>query len=381
MEGYCRPLLRRKRFRFHRLRGLVDERKLGMLKLAKAFAAPGEGARNFMLALKEADPILRDSISDEMRRFYALPGASKTHGERELLMERIKSHFLKEGIHTDFNRISSVGLVMDKKDIEGVPVYLLLTETISRRDILPARIHAGPIGSYITLHVSAISARLSEILDLLLIPDEDKGSWRAFERKLMLSDKAWLGRLAEVSPLPPEEVNVPHTVYIISMRSAISGLRRLMETSDSPEGFILQAINMRLDSTLAHEWSHLQERRVNGALPVSHAGMEILAHLMAAAYSDADHAFLSMLDRHVEFDSVIRGLPDEIREKGAHAYLCDGDYLKSWARHALEFWFRSITGKPFSSCIDADSIMRVQTTDYLRGEHLPLIERAMHNLR
>jgi len=165
------------------------------------------------------------------------------------------------------------------------------------------------------------------------------------------------------------------------MRSAIAKLKELQEECDTPEEFLLKALNQRLDASLVHEWSHLQERRVNGSLPVSHTGMEVLAHLMAAACSHADHAFLSMLDRQFEFGSIIRGLPDEIRGLGAHAYLRDEGYLRHWAAHALEFWFKRVTGKPFSACINPDSIIRVQTSDLLGEEHLPLIERVMHNLR
>ena len=67
IREYCRPMLRRKGFRFSRLDGLLEEERRRSLEVARAFAEPG-GQNAFLYSLRDAPESLSAGIRSAIDR-------------------------------------------------------------------------------------------------------------------------------------------------------------------------------------------------------------------------------------------------------------------------------------------------------------------------
>ncbi len=375
VKDYCTPFLERKNFRFRQLRRFVGQRKLNDLRVAKAFAHPGEGAANFMVALHGASRRLKEPITEELRRNDR---KGITHDDRMLMIRRIQEIFLESGIHTDFNRPSSVGLVMHTDTVSDTPAYFILGESGGSATFCGRYYDAiDGIGSRLTVNITSTASRLVEILDLMFNPGKDEHD--RFERALMLRDKEGLGTWVSKVDFEPEEVPANMFLFVLSVRETIAKLEALAAKCDTPEEFVMRAVNIQLDSVLAHETSHIEEKRANGEIPLSKTAKELIAYLLEAAYSSPDIAFRAMLERKFEVEMMMPGMFEEIRGMGGMALLEDSAFLRENALDSLDDIFIELSNKSHDEVIRTDVIQRVQKSDYLNGKDMPLVERAMCN--
>lgn len=375
VKDYCTPFLERRNFRFRQLRRFVGSKKLNDLRLAKAFAHPGEGAANFMMALQGASPHLREPITEELRR---LDRKGITHEDRMLMIRRIQEIFLSSGIHTDFNRPSSVGLLMRTDTVSDTPVYFLLGESGGSATFCGRYYDAiDGIGSRLTVNVTSTASRLVEILDIMFNPGKDEHD--RFERALMLRDKESLGKWVSKVDFEPDEVPANMFLFVLSVRQTISNLEALAAACDSPEEFVMRAVNLQLDSVLAHETSHIEEKRANGEIPLSKGAKELIAYLLEASYASPDIAFRAMLDRKFEIEKMMPGMFQDIRGMGGMALLEGSTFLRECALESLDDIFIELSKKSHDEIIRTDVIRAVQKSNYVGGSDMPLVERAMCN--
>lgn len=375
VKDYCRPILERRNFRFKKLRRFVGNRTVSDLRVAKAFAHPGEGAANFMMALQGASSKLREPITEELR---SMDRKGITHEERMLMIRRIQEVFLENGIHTDFNRPSSVGLVMHTDSVGETPVYFILGESGGSATFCGRYYESiDGIGSRLTVNVTSTASRLVEILDIMFNPGKDEHD--RFERALMLRDRDSLGSWVSKVDFEPDEVPVNMFLYVLSVRETISRLEALAEQCDSPEEFVMRAVNQQLDSVLAHETSHLEEKKANGEIPLSRTAKELIAYLLEASYASPDIAFRAMLDRKFDVEKMMPGMFDEIRGMAGMTLLEDLTFLRENALDSLDDIFLELASKSHDEVIRTDVIQRVQKSNYVNGNDMPLVERAMCN--
>jgi hypothetical protein len=370
LQRHCRPFLKRKTFRFHRLNGFVDECKLDALKLAKAFASPGEGAAQFMLALLDADPRLQEPIRNELGRLReAAKQKELAPEERAAYIRRIRGHLIENGIYADFESPASVGLILRSSAIGNLSTFFLLGEPLDSLAILPAQML--PSEKTLVVQISGSGARLAELLDFWLNEGKDVDELAAFTRQLISSPREWLEDVCSRTQIEPEYMNIEDTLFVISMRAALADFEVLRNDCSSPQEFLCRALNMQLDAVLAHEFSHQEERKTNGSRRLIKESMENTAYLLSAVYSSPHLAYLAMLNRQLRFESIMPDLCDDIRSKGALAYLEDKDFLRNHAEHVLE---RRSVGK-----IDTAPIIEVQTSDFIQMTHMPLVEKTLYN--
>lgn len=376
VKDYCRPFLERRNFRFRQLRRFVGHTRLNDLRVAKAFAHPGDGAVNFMKALDMASPKLKEPITEELRKLDKR--GNITHDDRMLMIRKIQEIFLQNGIHTDFNRPSSVGLVMHSGTVSNTPVYFLLGESGGSATFCGRYYEAiDGIGSRLTVNVTSTASRLVEILDLMFNDGKDDND--RFERALMLRDKDSLGQWVSKVDFDPDEVPASMFLFVLSVRESISKLEGIAAQCDTPQDFVRMAVNLQLDSVLAHETSHIEEKKANGEIPLSKGAKELIAYLLEAAYSSPDIAFRAMLDRKFEIEKMMPGMFDDIRGMGGMALLEDAAFLRACALDSLDDIFIELSSKSHDEVIRTDIIQGVQKSNYVNGNDMPLVERAMCN--
>jgi hypothetical protein len=376
VKGYCTPFLERKNFRFRQLCSFVGHRRLNDLRLAKAFAHPGEGAANFMKALEGANTKLREPITEELRKLDR--GGSVSHEDRMLMIRKIQEIFLESGIHTDFNRPSSVGLVIRSDAVSDTPVYFLLGESGGSATFCGRYYEAvNGIPSRLIVNVTSTASRLVEILDLMFNEGRDDND--RFERALMLRDRESLGAWVSKVDFEPDEVPANMFLFVMSVRESIRKLNELAGECGSPEEFVCRAVNLQLDSVLAHETSHIEEKKANGEIPLSKEAKELIAYLLEASYASPDIAFRAMLDRKFKVEEMMPGLFDDIRGMGGMALLEDSSFLRACALESLDDIFIELSSKSHDEVIRTDIIKAVQKSNYVNGNHMPLVERAMCN--
>lgn len=383
LRAYARPILRRKTFKFHRLDGMVDERKHQVLELARAFARSSNGSMEFQYALREAPPDLRERIRSE---FSSSPRQGSLPREEAVkqwsaLIRRIQGHIISEGVYTDFGRPASVGLILNRRSVEGVDVYYSLGESHETRSLLPGRLYYDPEGrTSILIYLWDAFARVGENLDLLL-SRRDLGEEGNFERTLYRAKREeleeWCGRVRNSSW--SSERSPDFFIFTIAMRSILSDLRMLAEASDTPADALRAAVNRQIDSLLAHEVSHLVERNANGSLAFGKEKTEIIGYLLQAVYGRADFAFLSMANRQFRFDLEMPELVADIRAKGIGSVLEGEEYLRRWATISLDLNFFALAGKSHLDLIDPGIIRAAQSSDHILGAHMPMVEKAMCN--
>jgi len=376
VHEHCKPILERRNFRFRQLRGFVSGRTVDGLRLAKAFAHPGPGASNFMKALRGAKPDLKGPIEEEIRRLDR--GKPVSHDERMLMVRRVQEIFLENGIHTDFNRPSSAGLVIRKGSVGETPVFFILGESGGSATFCGRYYEAiDGIGSRLTVNVTSTASRLVEILDLMF--NEGRDGNDRLERALMLRDPESLRSWVSKVDFRPEEVPVSMFLFVMSVRESIRKLTEMAGRCDNPEDFVRAAVNAQLDAVLAHETSHILEMKANGKIPLPRAAKELIAYLLEAAYSSPDIAFRAMLDRKFRMEELMPGLCEDIRTLGGLALLEDSGFLQERAIESLDDIFMEISGKAHGQSISAEIIRGVQRSDYIENWQLLLVERAMCN--
>ncbi|MEW6721971.1 MAG: hypothetical protein AB1324_01785 [Candidatus Micrarchaeota archaeon] len=380
MRRYARDMLRRKTFRFHRLNGILEPRQHSLLHLADAFAKSHEDQPRFLLALRDSPPEVRDRINREFGKNGAKPASRREALERwKSLIRNIQGHIISEGVYTDFGRPASVGLLLEKRALDGISLYFSLGESHEGVSLRPGRVYYEPDGRTVVLfYLWDALARTAELLDLL-VSVRDLGEEGNFERTLYRARKedlsAWCERAAASSP----DMNPEFYILTLAMRSALSGLRAAMERAESPREALRAAINMQLDSLVAHEVSHLVERKANGHLPFDKAEAEITGYLLQAVHSRADLALISMMNRQFDFAQGMPALVGDVRSRGPMILLEGEVYLRAYASETLESRFLALCGRRSEEVLDISKIKSSQTSDYIRPEHMPLVEKAMCN--
>ncbi|HSB47703.1 MAG TPA: hypothetical protein VLD37_06855 [Candidatus Bilamarchaeum sp.] len=382
LRAYARPMLRRRTFRFHRLDGLVDERTHRVLELGKAFARASDGSAIFQLALRDAPEDLRARILGEFSQPAPKEELSRAEAFRrwQAMIKRVQGHIISEGVYTDFGRPASVGILLNQRKSAGLDLYYSLGESRTGSALLQGRIYHDPEGASILIYLWDAFARVGEHLDLLL-SRRDLGEEGNFERTLYRSRReeleSWCAQVSGSGWIAGQKPDF--LIFSAAMRSVISGLRSLCESSESAREMLRAAINVQVDSLLSHELSHLAERNVNGSLAFGKESAEIIGYLLQASHGRADYAFLSMANRSFRFDLEMPELVEDVRAKGVLSLLEGEPYLKKWAQIALERKFRELTGRGPSELLDLSMIAAAQSSDHILPAHMPLVEKAMCN--
>ena len=376
VKEYCKPFLSRRTFKFKQLRPLIGGAKVRDLMLAKAFANPGKDFSNFQAEFDRANPHLYDPIGAEYEKFNAKTSVS--HEDRFETSERIRKIFIEHGIFTDFGRPASVGLIINTTEIQGIPTYFLLGES-SRQSIFSGRLYPprGDDPGALIVQVSSAASRVAELLDITF---NNNGTGQDhLEKNIARVSKKTLRGWSSQLDFSHDEVPVHLILLSISMRSTVAKLLDIMESARNPQQFLQRAIELQLDSILAHEVAHMEECRANGSITPDKETKEILAYLLEGVYGHPDCAFRAMLQRKCDLDIAVPKLVAHIKEKKAKAFLEDAESLRPFALQALDEMFISITGQTHVGLIRPSEIQSVQTSDHIRTECMPLIERAMCN--
>ncbi len=379
LREYCRPMLRRKGFRFSRAGPLIEEDSLRSLAVAKAFSMP-DGQRDFLYSLRLAPGGMRRGIHEALDRKRSLGSQNgRGHAARLELLSDIQEVLIAHGIFAQFGRPATTGIILGTRRIGDIPVYFVLTESRSTTSVFSGRVSIGLDGrKQMAISVTGAAARLMETLDLWL-RDPASSEDDRFERRLMRADRESLRAFLEGKSLAPDEPIFLMAINLISMRSCISRLRSLASASPSARSFLLSALNSQLDSVLAHETAHLVEREANGSIPLPKESKEILGHLLEAVHGKADDAFQSLLHREFDFAQRMPALKEDIGRKGLGALLEDSAYLSGWARAALDERFLALSGRTHEQVVDTGAIRAVQSGDFIDEGVMPLIEKAMYN--
>lgn len=376
IKDYCRPFLSRRTFKFRKLKPLLGGSKVKKLMLAKAFANPGKDSSNFQAELDRAHPDIYDPIAEEFAKLNAK--ASVSHQDRFETSENVRRIFLEHGIFTDFGRPGSVGLIINQTSIQGIPTYFVLGESL-RQTVFSGRLYPprGDDPGALMIQVSSAASRVAELLDIMF--NNNGSAHEHLEKNLVRVSKQTLRGWASQLDFEREEVPVRLILLAVSMRASVESLLDILSSSPSPQEFLRTAVNLQLDSIVAHETSHIEERKANGHIPLNKETKEILAYLLEAVYGRPDLAFRTLMHRDCDLGVVVPKLVDHIRDKGSSAFLMEAESLRPFALEALDDSFLSIAGKKHSAVISGDEIKNVQSSDYVEKECMPLIERAMCN--
>lgn len=376
MREYARGMLRRKTFRFHRINGMIDNRMHTVLDLAKSFAASSRDGKGFLRALHYAPEELKERIAFE---FEASRGGGEP--ERLELIRNIQGHIIAEGVFTDFGRPASVGLILESRELDGISLFFALGESHPGSALRTGRAYfekgRQPM---VLIYLWDALARVAETLDLLVSTrdiGEEGNSERALYRSRAGDLSKWCASVRDSEWVPG--MSPEFFIFAIAIRSVLSGLESVAGASESPREMLRSAVNIQLDCTLAHEISQVLEREADGSLPFDKETSEIFGYLLQAVHSRPDYAYLSMVSRHFDFRREMPDLVEDLRSRGAYALLEGPQYLRSFAEDALERKFRAFCGISRPEALRTDRIRSVQSTDYMRPEHMPLIEKAMCN--
>jgi hypothetical protein len=401
-------MLTRREFCFSDLKGLLGKEKMRDLCLGEAFATPG--AHEFILALRDANPRLREPIMEEIRKLESTP--TRTHQERNRTRSRIQEIFIEDGIFTDFSRPASVGLILAKTEILGVDTYLILGKSS------PAVLHSGRLNMNaenptLIINVTNAAGRLMETLDVMFMVsdpmlrgrdpalvkdimrryDISESEARSFIDDIFIMRNAMRKSREELNPIfsktefDREDMPFLNVLDVVSTRASIARLERSMLESDEEGAFVMDAINAYVNAKLAHETCHIIERKANSALSMNERQMELLAYLMEAAYARPDIAFSALLSQadagpqrnRIDVKADIPDLAEDIFRLNGSAFLQDEGYLRIWASRCVDDRFRKLTGQAHTDLVDVDPIRKIQDARFLGPAHMPLLEKAVCN--
>ncbi len=385
IADYCKPFLRRPVFRFQHLKGMVDRKILKDLQLAKAFAYPGHECRNFMAELLSARAHLKKPIDSEIDKLLDIPESTRTNRDHFEAFGKIRHIFIEHGIHTSFERPASVGLILNTTEVAGLSAYFFLGEC---RDTYTGRsrlnLNSNGIGSF-EVNITETASRLVQILDYWLMPPEQiKNHPQSFRLILMRTDRNALIELGpqilESAKLFKEEMPVLFALDVACVRLMMARLEKLMKESDSPQAFLCAAINMNIDSAVAHETAHLEESQAHREIKLPLQQREFLGYMLQAAYSEPGDAFRSCMLRGFDISTEMPSFDEDLRSLGFRIFCVGPQYLKEWATWMLDAVFKQLhKGKTHEEVIRPETIKEAQTSDFVRMEHMPLIEKALCN--
>ncbi|MEW6035408.1 MAG: hypothetical protein AB1529_02235 [Candidatus Micrarchaeota archaeon] len=379
IKSYCAPMLRRKTFKFGRLKGLVDEPVLEGLKLAKAFGNPGPSSRRFIRELRMTDHNLRCDISEALRPL----GGDSPEIVRHQVLSGIREVFLSRGLHSRFGRPESVGLMLHSFEAFGRPVHVFLDESDGMR-VGRARFNMGMEGLlWFELNATQNAARLAQLLDFWLAGPEEldcrpEGMRISLARTGAGAAGEALARAFAAEGLT-EEASVLFALDVSCLRLMISRLASIAAESGSPREFLMRSLNAQIGSAFAHEVAHMLEREANGNVPLPRDVMEIAAYMLQALYSDPAEAFRSMMLHGVDVTVVLPSFDSSMRQLGAGAFAVGEDFLRKWADILAGAIFTSLGGRSHEEMLDGQKIREAAGIAPISMEHMQFIERAMCN--
>jgi hypothetical protein len=384
LRRYFEPALRRKTFRFSRLRGLVHEQTMQELRVAKAFAQPGKDAGAFMRQLCKAGPQLREPVLGILRELEEKPAPGlRQPGARAEAMDRIHRVLIECGVHAEFRMASSPGLMLHTRQAARLPVYLYLGESAGN-GIGPGRFNAASDGSaHVDIDISQNAARLMQVIDYWLADfSNPPGHIDRFRMRLSRAPREQLlsalsGDFKKAS-LSEGEIPILLALDISCLRLLYERLQAAADESQSPPDFLRKALNMHIDWTLAHEIAHAAEHRANGQIRLHPMVREAIAYLLQAIHAEPAHAFRSMMLRGFDITEVMPSFDSALRSLGPHCFCVEGAYLRGWARGMLDAMLKGCGGSAGLN-IEQEPIARAQTSDFISPKDLPYLEKALCN--
>jgi hypothetical protein len=402
LRRYLASALRRSGFRFSQLNGLIDDGVLGRhvvhdLILARAFR-PQEGLQDFMSILSQTPSQIKRDIDlprklRGLQRKYGVGNPIQSE-DLESLYAKIQEIFLKHGIHAVFRGgTPSVGLILATRDIGDIPAYFFIDESTNTGKLWQGRLRSDNDGavSSIEINLTANIARLVEVLSLWLMTSDAVDRLPGTEEDRMMVKLSRVPRNIALeytsgiinSGLTAEELPTMFALNISCLRLIFStfdeiGLETIATDMPSPQEFFRRVLNRHLNATLAHEVAHLEERTA-GHTNVPVVIQELIAYLGEAVYSDTARAFLSMRLRGFDLQSIFPDFDQALRDLGAGCVCVSDEFLSEWALKLLNMVSRAGYGVPHDRIIDVERISGVQTSDFVKPEDMPLIERAAYN--
>lgn len=382
LRDYCQPFLKRAKFKFKNLNGMVEPAMLKDLRLAKAFAYPGEDARNFIFAKSGAAPHLKEPIDREIQALMDKPGVS--NNDRFETMDRIRDIFIEHGIHSSFERPGSLGMILHQREISGLPAYFYLGESRNgytgrgRLDFFQ-----DGSGSF-QINVSETASRLVQVLDFWLAtreeveahPEEFRLSLIRVPEDILMEA---MTKRFKASQLTREEIPVLFALDVSALRLMIARLQGFADSSSTPRGFLLKALNHHLDSAVAHETAHHEEKKAHG-LCMPHSTEECIAYLLQAIYAEPGDAFRSLMLRQFDVTEQMPSFDSAVRDLGPGCFCVPAGFFEKWATLMVDAMFKAHNGgRSHGQVVSAKTIVDVQSSDYVGMESMPLVERAMCN--
>jgi hypothetical protein len=417
LREYFEPALGRKAFRFHQLRGLVHEGTMQSLRVAKIFSRPdntrlareltGHGLRLvgssdaygakssnakrndghvLIRELLKADPPLKAPVLRILKDMAESAGpCGVPPAIRSEAMARIHDILLECGVHAFFQKPSSAGLMLHWREAGGFPMHMFLGES-DGGIIGQGRLNlAFGGGGSIEIDITQNAARLIQALDYWLSDADGLGRHidpfklklsRIPKKKLLES----LPRMFEKASLSENEIPVLYALDISCLRLIMARFDSIASESPSARSFLMRALNMQVDWTVAHEVAHLEEHRASGSLPLHPMVKEAIAYFLQAIHADPADAFRTMMLRGFDITRVMPSFDSALRALGPHVFCVEGDYLRGWARKMLDAILdRCAEAGGMAERPNPAPIRLAQTSDFITESDMPYIERALCN--
>ena|GEM_PF-6415335 len=365
-----RPFLGYEQFRAW---GIIESTDLKRLQALRHFGDTDK----FKDSLRWTDREFRDMI----REIYSQEGvpASTMH-------EDVQWSMVEDGLFCDFRRPNSSGLILWANDIEQVPALVVLGESQSSKNAYSGRVSLGNEGSIDSIVVYA-NAAMQKVAGFLRAWFAVFESIERNEKPNIISDllarkdeslEKMVDRLFDLIEDPEVDIQFPYEdiLLVCSLRAIADNFRKIMREVDTPQEFLLKAVDMQLRSSLSHEIAHLLERRFateHGNLLIKEE-MELVAHLVQGHYVSPGMAFKALCDRSINIEQVFPSLYKDLEIMHFEFMLEKEEYLAKWAFRLLREMTMAGAGVEPGDIFNPTIIRQAVQAPILRLEHIPIIE-------
>jgi len=385
IKAYCKPFLERNTFRFSQIAGLLDKKLLVDLECARSVV---DGRQDPVKVLEEFRKVFEETGSPTNKIFESprlnclldSPSPEKTFQLHQIL----RSVFMMSGVYISPEN-PKVGLLLHRKELEGLPINFFLAEPV-RPKMETGIFFFMPEGdSSVDINVTENIARLARTLDYWLVAEASLPTRKdGFHIMLYNTPRENLLRIISrsMSKLGIRHETIPSrlALEVSCNRLMIKRLANIASASSNPRQFLCHSLNIYLDSALARQMGHIEERLALRSIPLPGPTKTAVSYLLQAIYGDPADAFRTLLARGYDLAHAVPELEDDLRSLGPESFCVDSEFLRNWAREIVDRIFIEATdGRTHDVLIEKHLLVDSQTTDHIRMPDMPLIERSMYN--